>query len=341
MRYLCGSCGAEGNADGCPRCAGPTFDVDTAAGRENAEHYRAIAEDRATRWPVAIIANTLLFLPVVALLVLEAVEGDDPAILGWIRPGDLAAWMLLSLVAGVMAYQRWFRWRLARDLQRLDDLVVPRRTSRLRTAVGFAAFWLFVLCFVGGLASESRVQLLSLNPASLRHGSDLWTLLTSVFVHRDLGHVVFIAVFLYLYTRAVEPQVGRLRLVLVFVVGGVVGGLAQVVCGGEAHVVGAAASVIAIGGCAVGLAPTRSITVWFPGGLSPRLPAAIGVPLSLALFELVAFLQGGQVPWAAHLGGLGIGVFLGHLFRAAEPAAAEPTPRHAAPEPSAEASLDA
>jgi membrane associated rhomboid family serine protease len=146
-----------------------------------------------------------------------------------------------------------------------------------------------------------------------------------MFVHHDLGHVVFMGLFLYLYARVVEPEVGRLRLVLVFVAGGVVGGVAQVVGGGAAPVTGAAAAVLAIGGCAIGLAPGRSITVWFPGGLSPRLPAAVGVPLSLALFELVAFLTSGQVPWVAHVGGLCTGVCFGYLFRAGEASPARPT----------------
>jgi membrane associated rhomboid family serine protease len=322
VRYLCGNCGAEAEAGGCPRCSGPSFDVDTAEGRQNAEHYRAIAEDRATQGPVALIANTILFLPIVAILVIEAVGGRDAAALGWLRLGDLAAWTLLSLVAAVMAYQHWHHRRLARALQRLDEVVVPPRPSRLRAATGFAAFWLFVLCFVGGLFPESQVRLLSLKPESVRQGAEAWTLLTSMFVHHDLGHAVFMGLFLYLYGRVVEPQVGRVRLVAVFVAGGVVGGLTQVVCGGEAPVVGAAASVVAISGCAIGLAPTRSIAVLFPGGLSPSLPAAFAVPLSLALFELVAFLEGIQLPWLAHVGGLCIGVFFGALFRQAEPAPA-------------------
>lgn len=104
-----------------------------------------------------------------------------------------------------------------------------------------AARWLFIACLgtylVQGLADRVEVfaagisfghvirLLFGLSPSLLREGF-IWQPLTYIFLHANVAHLLLNTLTLLLIGAALEVEVGSRRLLRVFVLGGVIGGLA-------------------------------------------------------------------------------------------------------------------
>ncbi|MBI5480550.1 MAG: hypothetical protein HY906_16955 [Deltaproteobacteria bacterium] len=79
MRYQCGNCGSMApGPEGCPRCDGPVFDLDTPVGAHDMREYRAMCRDREEGqvWPWLPLIP-LAIMPVL-LMMLAAHLGYDP-----------------------------------------------------------------------------------------------------------------------------------------------------------------------------------------------------------------------------------------------------------------------
>ena len=139
-----------------------------------------------------------------------------------------------------------------------------------------------------------------------------WGLFTSIFTHFDIYHILFNMIFLYFAGNMYERSFSANKLLLVYIFGGLLGGLFEVISGsflfpenGAHHVIGASGSVMAIFTALAFYSPNTKVLLF---GL---LPVRLFV---LALFFLASDLigLGNQDDNVAHFAHIG-GAFFGFL----------------------------
>ncbi len=140
-----------------------------------------------------------------------------------------------------------------------------------------------------------------------------FSVLTSMFLHGGLAHVVFNMWFLWIFGNNVEEAFGRLRYILMYIAGGVGATLTFVAANPDSTIplVGASGAIAAVLG---------SYAVLFPGHRVLSLLGWFIVPVPAAVFLGVWFvlqfgLGGTNVAWEAHAGGFAFGFALTLLFR--------------------------
>ncbi|MGH8047063.1 MAG: rhomboid family intramembrane serine protease [Chthoniobacterales bacterium] len=173
----------------------------------------------------------------------------------------------------------------------------------------------FAVQFLAGRHWGPVEAMFGLSGRGLEHGA-LWQLVTYQFLHANELHIFVNMLALWFAGRELEPVIGTPRFVALYLIGGIVGGLAQVLLGGGELLIGASASV-----CAVLLALTT---------LFPRLPV-----MALLFFVLPIRMKAGTLGWVlvgasvafwlsgfqpgvghiAHLGGFATGFVFGLIFR--------------------------
>jgi uncharacterized protein len=147
-----------------------------------------------------------------------------------------------------------------------------------------------------------------------------WTVLTYMFLHASVWHILFNMLTLYFFGTFVMALVGETTFLTTYFVGGIVGGLFYFLfsyiplgyfqSSAYSVVVGASGAVYALGGFLIAMRPnTRVIS----------FPIPVPMPLWIAVligFALVYFYP--NVAWQAHLGGLVYGLLIGYYFRRKE-----------------------
>jgi len=180
--------------------------------------------------------------------------------------------------------------------------------TRIIVAVNVAVFvlqhWLPML--VGTFA---------LSPAGLREGA-LWQLVTYQFLHANELHILMNMVGLWFVGRELERVVGTGRFVALYLGGGVVAGLAQMLfsAGGE-PLIGASGSVFAVLLAFTTLFPSQPITaliVFVPVNMRARTLGLLAVTASVVFW--ISGLDPG-VGHLAHLGGSLAGWGFGRVYR--------------------------
>ena len=189
------------------------------------------------------------------------------------------------------------------------------RAVRGYPGFGLNSLWLIigicVVIFIVTMVNAGAVYYyLGLQPAAL--ASRPWTVLTCLFVHAGLWHLLFNMLTLFFFGGYVGRLVGEVRFLVVFFAGGLLGSAFYVLYAfflGSPYTiaVGASGAVFALGGALTVMVPKTKVFV-FP------IPAPI--PLWIAIiggFVLISFWPG--IAWQAHLGGLLFGLFAGLYFR--------------------------
>ncbi|WP_319639732.1 rhomboid family intramembrane serine protease [Acaricomes phytoseiuli] len=130
-----------------------------------------------------------------------------------------------------------------------------------------------------------------------------WRMLTSVFAHSTsfLGHILFNMWALYVLGQALEPVLGRLRFLALFLVSGFAGSVAVLLIAPvDQGVVGASGAVFGLFGAVLVLQLKQR------ANLTPIL-------VVLGINAVLGFMIPG-IAWQAHLGGLIAGALLGLIF---------------------------
>ncbi len=141
----------------------------------------------------------------------------------------------------------------------------------------------------------------------------LISVLTSLFLHGSIGHVLFNMWFLWIFGNNVEEAFGRVRYLLLYLLGGIAATGAFVVLNPNSTVplVGASGAIAAVLGAYAVLFPAHrvlSLVGWF---IIP-VPAAI----FLGVWFIAQFGLGGtNVAWEAHAGGFVFGLLAAILLR--------------------------
>lgn len=138
-----------------------------------------------------------------------------------------------------------------------------------------------------------------------------WTILTSMFVHDGIWHILINMLMLYFFGSYILGLLGEVKFLIVYFVGGLVGNLLFFLLGNEyAIVVGASGAVYAIMGTLAVMRPRIKVLVWF------LVPVDLWI-LVLIMGALIISTQIGSsyIAWQAHLGGLILGLIAGLYFR--------------------------
>ena len=138
--------------------------------------------------------------------------------------------------------------------------------------------------------------------------SQPWTIVSAMFIHDGIYHILFNMISLYFFGMYVLALVGETRFFLVYFIGGIVGNaLFMLLAPSNSLAVGASGAIFALGGVLVVLVPRLKVMI-FP------LPIPMDLWISILIsFLLLTFVA--DVAWQAHLGGLLTGIAAGYIFK--------------------------
>jgi membrane associated rhomboid family serine protease len=137
-------------------------------------------------------------------------------------------------------------------------------------------------------------------PGLVAHGQS-YRLLTAMFVHENLTHIVFNMAALLIVGPPVEAALGRNRFLALYLLSGLGGSVLSFLFG-SVHVFGLGAS-----GAIFGL-----FGAWFSLARAQR--ADTGVIVLLIAINLAYSFYDPNIDWRAHVGGLAVGLALGAFF---------------------------
>lgn len=137
----------------------------------------------------------------------------------------------------------------------------------------------------------------------------LWVIVTSLFLHGNLTHLLFNMAALFFFGRSLEKDISEKKFLTIFFLGGIVGNLVSLAFYPSHELfIGASGAIFAIMGMVM-LADPFELTFY---------PYLVPVPIVLVgviyiIYTILAFLFGGnpEVAYTAHLGGLAVGVTFG------------------------------
>ncbi|MDP6156525.1 MAG: rhomboid family intramembrane serine protease [Candidatus Thermoplasmatota archaeon] len=135
-----------------------------------------------------------------------------------------------------------------------------------------------------------------------------WTLITSMFLHGSLSHLVFNMVALFVFGPLVEKRVGKKRFLILYVTGGLLAGIGASFFYPAA--LGASGAIMGIAGMAIVLYPTKKILFYM---VIPMPLWMLGI-LYIAVDTFGIFFPSGTAN-IAHLIGLAIGLAYGFYLR--------------------------
>jgi len=187
---------------------------------------------------------------------------------------------------------------------------------------------IMVLCVAGYLWTwkngfDDTLSAYGFIPASARHVSGDWTLLTSLFLHGGLLHLGFNLLFLWIFGNNVEDAMGHWRYAAFYLLCGVAGALSVALMDANSYLplVGASGAISGVLAAYVLLFPRIKVNVAVPLGIVfYPLPVSaffvVGLWFILALAN--AWIVGPSQPgtaWWAHVGGFVAGLALTPLLK--------------------------
>ena len=163
-------------------------------------------------------------------------------------------------------------------------------------------------------------------PAQIESGGQLYTLLTSMFLHGGFGHILGNMLFLWVFADNIEATVGNIRFVLFYLLGGLFAHAAHIYFnpGSMVPTVGASGAISAVMGAYMVMFPASRVKLWFFFFIF-RVPAFLFLGIwiwmqwSSGWASLQVEAEGGGTAWWAHIGGFAFGFAAGLYFRLAYP----------------------
>jgi membrane associated rhomboid family serine protease len=139
------------------------------------------------------------------------------------------------------------------------------------------------------------------------------TLLTYMFLHGDIVHLLSNMLFLWVFGDNVEDAMGHLRFVVFYLVCGIAGGLAHAIAlpTSQLPLIGASGAVAGVIAAYLLLHPWARVWVLALRVIPLRIAAAwvLGVWAATQI-TMVLFFQADEVAWWAHIGGMAAGAIL-------------------------------
>lgn len=162
-------------------------------------------------------------------------------------------------------------------------------------------------------------------PVETVQGVDLYTLLTSMFLHGGYLHIIGNMLFLWVFADNIEATIGSQRFLLFYLLGGLAAHAAHIFFNMESTVptVGASGAISAVMGAYLVMFPrSRVKLIFFPLiFIRFRIPAFLFLGFWIYQQSLSGItsisdeVSGGGVAWWAHIGGFVFGVVAGFYYR--------------------------
>jgi membrane associated rhomboid family serine protease len=148
------------------------------------------------------------------------------------------------------------------------------------------------------------------------------TLLTGMFVHANIGHILGNMLFLWVFGDNVEDAMGSARYVVFYLVCGIIAALtfAAIVPTTQSPLIGASGAISGVAAAYLLLYPNARIwglvfVPWLP--LHIQASWFVGIWILFQVISAFA-LEGSDIGWWAHLGGIAAGCALVGLFKRRE-----------------------
>jgi len=163
-----------------------------------------------------------------------------------------------------------------------------------------------LLVFVATIVSHQLILLLGLQAASFLERP--WTIVTNLFTHGSLWHLLANMITLYFFGSFLTRLIGVKSFLITYFFGGLLGNIFCLLLASPfSIVIGASGAVFALGGVLTVLTPKLRVFVFPIPVPLPLWVAIIGGFLVMSLFPHVA--------WQGHLGGLVFGLIAGLFLR--------------------------
>jgi membrane associated rhomboid family serine protease len=188
---------------------------------------------------------------------------------------------------------------------------VRRARSSVRAISGrpLVTYWivgvtvaLFVLDFIPGL---NLTGFFFFNSVYLVpdgwYGFQPWRLFTDMLAHDGIWHVGLNMLAVWMIGRSLEPLLGHVRFLLLYLLSGLAGSVAVALLAPETSVIGASGAVFGLLGAllVIGRHIGANIT---------------GILIIVGINLVIGFLPGFSISWQAHVGGLAAGALAGLIF---------------------------
>jgi len=131
---------------------------------------------------------------------------------------------------------------------------------------------------------------------------EVWRLLTAMFIHASIVHLVGNMFFLLIFGLRAEGMFDIREYLLIYFLSGFAGGLLSLVLGPFVVSVGASGAIFGVLGATI---------IYIRRAIGQSIITAL-----LYAFFLFAINIGPNVNYAAHLGGLAVGLFVGYVLAA-------------------------
>ena len=189
-------------------------------------------------------------------------------------------------------------------------------TKRLLIA-NIAIFFIHLLLYPRPTAQDPVMGLFALSLQGLRRGM-IWQLVTYMFLHGHLLHLLGNMLGLFFFGRELEMRLGPKRYLYLYFGGGILGALGWLALGAlglyslDRPMIGASGAVFAIVGAYAALYPYRRVTLllFF---VIPVTMTARTLALLFGGISILMLADGGRIAHAAHLAG-GIAGYLYALY---------------------------
>ena len=159
----------------------------------------------------------------------------------------------------------------------------------------------------GSITNVSMAIANQVGVSSATIASQPWTIVSAMFIHDGIFHILFNMLTLYFFGMYVLALVGETRFFLVYFIGGIVGNALFMLLAPGHIAIGASGAIFALGGVLAVLVPRLKVMI-FP----IPVPVDLWISILISFLVLIAFTG---VAWQAHLGGLLTGLAAGYIFK--------------------------
>lgn len=222
-------------------------------------------------------------------------ECQTPAAVGVVCPECLRDQQKSQTPAQRTAQRRWSR---ARVLGRSDS-----RPLATYSIIGITLLtYLLQMIPVVGQTVERALWFWApyLYPA-ISGTFEPWRLFTVVLVHSSLWHVGLNMLALFMIGRTLEPILGRVRFLVLYLLSALGGSVAVALLAFGTPVVGASGAIFGLFGALL-------IIGRHLGG------NVMGIAIVLGINLVIGFIPGYNISWEAHVGGLAVGLLVAYIF---------------------------
>lgn len=222
-------------------------------------------------------------------------ECQTPAAVGVVCPECMKEQRASQTNAQKKAERRWSRSR--------PVVVSDTRPLATYAIIGITAL-VYIVTLIPGFGRTVESALMFWAPAlypPLTGTFEPWRLLSVSLVHSGFWHIGLNMLALLLIGRSLEPLLGRVRFVTLYLLSTLGGSVAVALLSFGTPVVGASGAIFGLFGALIVIGRHIGANI-------------AGIAVVLAINLAIGFIPGFNVSWQAHVGGLVVGVIVGFIY---------------------------